>query len=167
MSSDWHRALVALSAPVVAAALVAILYFARTLLIPVVLAVLLAFVLWPVVARLHRRGLGRTTSVVVTVGLVVLVAVSVGAVIAQQVVHLAETLPDRRDAIRARVIAARQWRHASDKAQHWAGDAYEATAEAVESFGTELTNLVRKHPLPALLIGFGLGLLIGRTARSL
>jgi predicted PurR-regulated permease PerM len=109
MAPDWQRALVALSATVVGAALVALLYFARALLIPVALAVLLAFVLSPVVARLHRRGLGRTTSVVTTVGLVVLVVVGIGAVIAQQVVHLANTLPDRRDAIRAKVIAAREW----------------------------------------------------------
>jgi ElaB/YqjD/DUF883 family membrane-anchored ribosome-binding protein len=28
-----------------------------------------------------------------------------------------------------------------------------------------VTALVRKHPLPAVLIGFGVGLLLGRTAR--
>lgn len=52
-----------------------------------------------------------------------------------------------------------------EKAQRWAGDAYEATAESVSDFGNEVTSLVRKHPLPALLIGFGVGLLLGRTMR--
>ncbi len=56
--------------------------------------------------------------------------------------------------------------HAGDKAQKWACDAYEATTNSFGDFGREVTSLVRKHPLPALLIGFGVGLLIGRTART-
>jgi ElaB/YqjD/DUF883 family membrane-anchored ribosome-binding protein len=52
-----------------------------------------------------------------------------------------------------------------DKAERWARDAYETTSESVGDFGKEVTRLVRNHPLPALLIGFGVGLLLGRTAR--
>jgi ElaB/YqjD/DUF883 family membrane-anchored ribosome-binding protein len=62
--------------------------------------------------------------------------------------------------------AADTARHASDKVQKWAGDAYDATADKVSDFGNEVTSLVRKHPIPSLLIGFGLGLLLGRVARS-
>jgi predicted PurR-regulated permease PerM len=109
MSSDWQRALVALSATVVGGAVIAVLYFGRVIFIPVALAVFLAFVLSPIVTRLHRRGLGRTTSVIATVGLVLLGTIGVGALIGEQVVHLADTLPDRRDAIRAKVIVAKQW----------------------------------------------------------
>src|SRR5262249_21128847 len=56
-------------------------------------------------------------------------------------------------------------RHAGNKVAEWAGDAYDATAEKVSDFGKEVTSLIRRHPLPAVLIGFGLGLLLGRTAR--
>jgi len=64
---------------------------------------------------------------------------------------------DARDAVQ----------HAGEKAQRWAGDAYDTTADQVGDFGREVTILVRKHPIPALLIGFGIGLLLGRTARMI
>lgn len=57
--------------------------------------------------------------------------------------------------------------NATHKAERWAGDAYEVTSEKLSDFGNEMTRLVRNHPLPAVLIGFGLGLLIGRSARML
>jgi hypothetical protein len=56
-------------------------------------------------------------------------------------------------------------RQAGQKVQDWASDAYDTTAEQVGDFGKELTSLIRNHPLPALLVGFGIGMLIGRTAR--
>ena len=56
--------------------------------------------------------------------------------------------------------------HAADKAQRWAGDAYDMSAEHVKDFGQELTGMVRRYPLPAILVGFGVGLLIGRTSRA-
>ena len=107
MTSDWQRALVALSATVVTAAIVGVLYWARSIFIPVTLAIFLAFVLAPVVARLQRRKLGRTTAVVATVGLVMCVSLGVGAVVVQQVAQLADTLPDRRESITAKVQAAK------------------------------------------------------------
>jgi len=61
-------------------------------------------------------------------------------------------------------IAAKQAGH---KVHEWAGEAYDATADQVGDFGKELTTLIRKHPLPSLLIGFGIGLLVGRTARMI
>jgi ElaB/YqjD/DUF883 family membrane-anchored ribosome-binding protein len=54
---------------------------------------------------------------------------------------------------------------AGQQAEKWAEDAYEVTSERVGDFGREVTNLVRRHPLPAILIGFGVGLLMGRVAR--
>ena len=58
-------------------------------------------------------------------------------------------------------------KHASERVQKWAGDAYHATSDAVGDFGKEVTSLIRKHPLPSILIGFGIGLLLGRTARMI
>jgi hypothetical protein len=45
----WQRAVILLSGTVVAATVVGCLYLARVICIPVALAVLLAFVLWPLV----------------------------------------------------------------------------------------------------------------------
>lgn len=109
MPSDWQRALVALSATVVTALVIAALYVARGVFIPVALAIFLAFVLSPVVTRLHRRGLGRTTAVVVTVALVVLGSAGMGAVLVHQVAQLADALPDRQEAIKDKVTAAKRW----------------------------------------------------------
>lgn len=50
----------------------------------------------PVVHRLQRRGLGRTTAVIATVGLVVFGSVGIGAIITHQVTQFASTLPDRK-----------------------------------------------------------------------
>src|SRR5678815_5193508 len=48
-------------------AVVAILYFARVVLIPLALAVLFAFLLAPLVLRLRRIGLGRAPAVTLVV----------------------------------------------------------------------------------------------------
>jgi predicted PurR-regulated permease PerM len=109
MASDWQRALVALAATVVTAAIVAVLFWGRTILIPVALAVFLSFVLAPIVARLQRRGLGRTPAVVVTVGVLMLATLGVGFVVAQQVAQLAQTLPDRRETIKQKLLTAKGW----------------------------------------------------------
>ena len=49
------------------ALVIAGLYWLQAVLIPVALAVLLTFLLSPVVSTLNRRGLGRVPSVLVTV----------------------------------------------------------------------------------------------------
>lgn len=108
-SSDWQRALVALAATVVGAALVAVLFWARSIFIPVTLAVFFAFVLSPVVNRVQRRGVGRVTAVIVTVGLLALAGVGIGAVIAQQVAQVAETSAERRDVIKQKLESAKKW----------------------------------------------------------
>jgi predicted PurR-regulated permease PerM len=109
MASDRQRALVALSATVVTPLVITALYVGRGVFIPVALAVFLAFVLSPIVTRLHRRGLGRTIAVIATVSLVLFVSAGVGAVLVHQVAQLADTLPDRQEAIKAKVTVARQW----------------------------------------------------------
>jgi ElaB/YqjD/DUF883 family membrane-anchored ribosome-binding protein len=56
-------------------------------------------------------------------------------------------------------------KQAGEKVQRWAGDAYDATSDAMGDFGKEISSMIRKHPLPSVLIGFGIGLLLGRAAR--
>jgi ElaB/YqjD/DUF883 family membrane-anchored ribosome-binding protein len=61
---------------------------------------------------------------------------------------------------------------AKDKVQEWSSAAVtqvkdttqelaSATADKAADFAKDLTQLVRRHPLQALLIGFGAGLLLG------
>ncbi|RYY09077.1 MAG: AI-2E family transporter, partial [Alphaproteobacteria bacterium] len=73
--------------------LIAALYFGREVFIPLVLAVLLSFVLGPVVNLLRRLHLGRVPSVIVAVLLALAVIGGIGTVIGTQVAGLAGNLP--------------------------------------------------------------------------
>ena len=75
------------------ALVVAGLYWLQAVLIPLALAVLLSFLLSPVVSTLQRRGLGRVPSVLVTVLLALSILSGIGWTLTRQVVTLADELP--------------------------------------------------------------------------
>jgi predicted PurR-regulated permease PerM len=83
--------------------IVASLYWAQKILIPLALAILLAFILSPAAMALQRRGLGRIPSVILVVLLALLVLVGVGSVLSYQVRSLAKELPSRRDQIAKKI----------------------------------------------------------------
>jgi hypothetical protein len=56
--------------------------------------------------------------------------------------------------------------YAKDKAQEWATGAADKTTTTVKDLGHELTDLIRRYPAPALLIGFGLGFMIAKASSS-
>jgi predicted PurR-regulated permease PerM len=74
----------------------AVLYFAREVLIPFALAILLSFLLAPAVRRLERWKLGRVLSTLVVVVLGFSVIGAVGWVAGDQAVSLAARLPEYR-----------------------------------------------------------------------
>jgi predicted PurR-regulated permease PerM len=86
---------------------IAALYLAREVLIPLAFAVILTFVLSPVVALLQRSRIGRAPSVAVTVLLTVAVAAGVAWILAIQLVDVATELPKYRENIRAKMEALR------------------------------------------------------------
>jgi ElaB/YqjD/DUF883 family membrane-anchored ribosome-binding protein len=51
------------------------------------------------------------------------------------------------------------------KVQRWAGDAYEVTADKVKESVDGTTDLIRKYPIPAVLVGLGVGIIIGKLMR--
>ena len=55
---------------------------------------------------------------------------------------------------------------AADKVQHWAEDAYDVAGKYAGDFGQEVSSLIRRYPVQALLVGFGVGLLLGRVVRA-
>ena len=99
------RGLLTLSVGVV---LVAALYFGREVFIPLVLAVLLSFVLAPVVSLLRRIKLGRVPSVIVAVLLALCVIGGIGAVIGTQVAGLAGNLPQYQVTVQRKVAGLQQ-----------------------------------------------------------
>jgi len=68
---------------------------------------------------------------------------------------------------------------AKDKVQEWAADASDAagvvknkTQEIARTavhkagdFGAEVTGIMRRHPIPTLLVGFGIGILAARIMK--
>jgi len=72
---------------------VVVLYFGRDLLVPLALAVLLSFVLAPIVRALRRVGIPRLIGVLSAVLAAVAVIVMVGVVMARQLTELASDLP--------------------------------------------------------------------------
>ena len=76
-----------------AAVVAAALYFGQALLVPMVLAVLLAFVLAPAVRVLRRLRLGAPVAVLVTVALAFAVIGGIGLVVGTQAANLASELP--------------------------------------------------------------------------
>src|SRR4051794_24492495 len=87
--------------------IVSALYFAREVLIPIVLAVLLSFVLAPVVALLRRIGLPRVLSVVLAVVLALTVVVMLAGLIGTQVADLAGDIPRYASTIEKKVATVR------------------------------------------------------------
>ena len=62
---------------------VVVLYFARVVFIPLALAVLLAFLLAPLVIRMRHLGVGRAASAIIVVGVSFLAIAAVAASMSQ------------------------------------------------------------------------------------
>ena len=86
---------------------IAALYLARQILIPLAFALILTFVLSPVVALLEKSRIGRIPSVVVTVLVTMAAAGCVAWVIAIQLVNVAQELPRYGQNIDAKMEALR------------------------------------------------------------
>jgi predicted PurR-regulated permease PerM len=75
------------------ATLLALLYFARDVLVPITLAFILSLLIAPLVRGLRRIGFGQTPSVLAAVLVLALSFGAIAAVIGTQLVHMSESLP--------------------------------------------------------------------------
>ncbi|HET7341983.1 MAG TPA: AI-2E family transporter [Methylomirabilota bacterium] len=83
------------------------IYWAQAILIPVALAVLITFLLSPPVAALQRRRVPRAVAVVLVVVLALGLVAGIGTVLARQVMGLAEELPHYQGNIRDKMADVR------------------------------------------------------------
>ena len=83
------------------------LYFGREVLIPITLAILLSFVLAPLVARLRRIGLWRVPSVILAVFLALGIIVVLGLVIGTQLAQLGERAPIYAYTVQSKLASVR------------------------------------------------------------
>jgi predicted PurR-regulated permease PerM len=87
--------------------LVAILYFGRPVFVPLAVAILLAFILAPLVRTLRRWHLGRIPSIIIVVLIAFLTIFGLGVVLGEQVTHLAASLPQYQDTLTKKIDALR------------------------------------------------------------
>jgi predicted PurR-regulated permease PerM len=92
--SDLPPGMFGMMAVLVTATIIAILYFAREVFIPITLAVLLSFLLAPAVRWLRRLRVGRITAVAFTVMVACMAITGFAAVIVGEVSSLAQQLPE-------------------------------------------------------------------------
>jgi predicted PurR-regulated permease PerM len=98
------RGLLTLAVSVV---VVAGLYVGREVLIPITLAILLSFVLAPLVGLLRRARLGRIASVILAVVISLGVILAIGGVIGTQVADLANDIPRYQTTVRHKIDTIR------------------------------------------------------------
>jgi predicted PurR-regulated permease PerM len=97
----------AVAAAILAVIIVGTLYFGRELFVPMALAILLSFVLAPLVQLLQRWHLPRALSVIGVVLLAFLVIFALGGIIARQAAQLAADLPRYESTIRGKIGSVR------------------------------------------------------------
>ncbi|MGH9728276.1 MAG: AI-2E family transporter [Candidatus Acidiferrales bacterium] len=134
---------------------VAALYFARGVLVPISLAILLSFLLAPAVQKLERWHFGRTGPVIVAVLGTIFVLVAFGWVVGKQAIHLAGEIPDYRDSISSKIKAIRGVRDGG------LGKA----ASTVNQLGSELSQTI-ETPSPNSQSQAGARTANGRRASS-
>ncbi|MBV9863617.1 MAG: AI-2E family transporter [Alphaproteobacteria bacterium] len=83
--------------------IVAGLYFAREILVPFALSVLLSFLLAPAARWLRRMRVGRITAVLVTVLLAFVAIFGFGAVVGEEVAQLGQKLPEYQHNMRMKI----------------------------------------------------------------
>jgi predicted PurR-regulated permease PerM len=106
---EWQRAIIALSAVGIALALVSVLYLARSIFVPLALAVFFTFVLSPPVRFLERRRVPRPAAVILAVGVATVALAATVYVIGVQVGGLADTLVENEGRIRGKIQMIRGW----------------------------------------------------------
>lgn len=89
-------------------AVIALLYFGREVLLPLALAVLLAFILDPAVTRLRRWGLPRGAAVIAVILTTVAVLGATSVFVGRQVVQLGKDLPTYQTTIQQKIRNLRQ-----------------------------------------------------------
>jgi predicted PurR-regulated permease PerM len=101
-----HRDILTMLA--IAVVVVTALYVGRDIILPVVLAVMLAFVLTPIVNLLRRLRIRRAPAVVVTVTMTLAFIAALGVVVTSQIGQLASDLPRYEATIESKVASVQQ-----------------------------------------------------------
>ena len=126
---------------------VAFLYFARDVIVPIALAILLSFLLAPAVRWLRRWHIGRVTAATLTVLIAFLAMIGFSAVVVQEISSLAEQLPEYRSNLEAKIRSlpgtvpgAGVWRRATSMVQELGRELKQSVTEISASAGDRSAN---------------------------
>ena len=97
----------AVASAILLALLIAALYFGREIFVPIALAILLSFVLAPLVGLLQRARIPRAFAVVSVVVLAFMIIFGLGTLIANQLSQLAGNLPVYQSTMREKIKSVR------------------------------------------------------------
>jgi len=89
--------------------LIAILYIAKGIIVPVVFAVIFAIVLHPVVTFFVRKKINRVVSIVISIFITFLVVAALGTLVISQAGRLSESLPGLIDKFTGMIDQAINW----------------------------------------------------------
>lgn len=106
-SEELISLLSAVATAILAALFIAAIYFGREIFVPIALAILLSFVLAPLVGLLQRTRFPRGLSVVTIVVLAFSIIFGLGTLIANQLSQLAGDLPVYQTTIREKIMSVR------------------------------------------------------------
>jgi predicted PurR-regulated permease PerM len=121
---------------IVTLAIVAALYCAREVLIPLTLAMLLSIILAPLVTVLRRLRIRRVTAVLLAVAMAIGIICAIGALIGTQIAELVENVPTYAQAIETKAATVRSY--ATDEISHAVGSlGYGATLAPKSSSGAK------------------------------
>jgi predicted PurR-regulated permease PerM len=118
---------------------VACLYWARILFIPIALAILITFLISPVVALVRRTGLGQVPAVIVVVSLTVLLAGGFGWALFSQLTTLANDLPRYRATISRKI---------ADVERMGKGGAIAKVEDTAKDLMAQIAHRDAPHPKP-------------------
>ncbi|SDP41109.1 Predicted PurR-regulated permease PerM [Phyllobacterium sp. YR620] len=93
---------------VVAIAIVAALYFARDVFVPLAMALLLTFALSPMVTKLHRSGIPKAFAVISVVAMAFLAIFIFVSIVVSQLTVLAQNLPSYQYNIEAKIRTVKE-----------------------------------------------------------
>ena len=122
----------------------AILYFGQQILIPIVLAILLSFLLSPLVRTLQKLRIPKTPAIVGVVFVAFTLLFGVAAVVATTLANLAGDLPQYETNLRDK---ARSLKLATS-----GGDTIEKAANVLKDLQTELENPDQSSGIPSLSV---------------
>jgi predicted PurR-regulated permease PerM len=154
---DTSRDVAQLLGVVVAVVVVATLYFAKVVLIPFALAVLLTFVLTPVVKMLERIRLGRVLSTLSVVLLAVVAVSALGWTVGQQFSQVMNELPNYRTNIKNKIDSLHWSRNqtinnASNTMNEISKELVAPPAHGASGESRESYTASRQRPLPVEIV---------------